>query len=216
VDLNTAMCQERLLATHVRHVIAFVDLVSDKLAFDVALDIYVRILQLNPEQARNVGSRALAELGRRGGDYEQMAADQAAALDSNEPEDEPVPEDSGDVGRSDALFARLRRRVRGRVQEDLRERINLSAARTEDDLLATHVENALVFVRALGDELSAPEAVELYLDTMMLPEGIADVIYNRALRTLADQVLPPLPGDRPKADRSAANVLSGASSVSPT
>ena len=28
---------------------------------------------------------------------------------------------------------------------------------------------------------------------MMLPEGIADVIYHRALREIADQVLPPLP-----------------------
>jgi hypothetical protein len=65
VDLTTAVCQERLLATHVRHVLAMVDLVSDQLAFDEALDIYVRVLRLSPEQARNVGSRALAELGRR-------------------------------------------------------------------------------------------------------------------------------------------------------
>src|SRR5690606_34035247 len=65
VDLSTAVCQERLLMTHVRHVLALVDLVADELPFDDALDIYVRVLRLTPEQARNVGSRALAELGRR-------------------------------------------------------------------------------------------------------------------------------------------------------
>ena len=65
IDLTTAVCQERLLSTHVRHVLAMVDLVSDRMPFDDALDIYVRILRLTPEQARNVGSRALAELGRR-------------------------------------------------------------------------------------------------------------------------------------------------------
>ena len=35
--------------------------------------------------------------------------------------------------------------------------------------------------------------MEIYLETMMLPEGVADVIYNRALRMVADRVLPPVP-----------------------
>ena len=191
VDLTTAVCQERLLATHVRHVLALVDLVADRLPFDDALDIYVRILRLPPEQARNIGSRALAEIGRRGG--APLTPPVAVAL----PEPEPEPEEShSEAGsRSGAIFARLRRRVRGRVQDELRDRINLCAARTEDSLLETHVQNALIFARALGEELTAPESVELYLDTMMLPEGVADVIYNRGLRLVADQVLPPVPGE---------------------
>jgi hypothetical protein len=191
VDLTTAVCQERLMAMHVQHVLALVDLVADRLPFDDALDIYVRVLRLNPEQARNVGSRALAELGRRDrGGYVETREPAREVVE--EREEEPV-ESSEDVARSDALFARLRRRVRGRVQEDLRHRINLAAARTEDDLLETHVDNALIFIRALEKDLAEPEAVELYLETMMLPEGTADVIYHRALRKIADQVLPPLP-----------------------
>jgi hypothetical protein len=189
VDLTTAVCQERLLATHVRHVLALVDLVADRLPFDDALDIYVRILSLTPEQARNIGSRALAELGRRGGRPAPPPAPMPAA---EVVEEEHAPAQGG---RSDALFGRLRKRVRGRVQDELRERINLAAARTEDALLEAHVDNALVFRKALAEELSAPEAIELYLETMMLPEGVSDVIYNRALRTIADQVLPPVPTD---------------------
>jgi hypothetical protein len=191
VDLTTAVCQERLLATHVRHVLALVDLVSDRLPFDDALDIYVRVLRLTPEQARNVGSRALAELGRRerGGG---APAPRTPPPAEEEREEEPATS-SDSQGRSDALFARLRRRVRGRVQEDLRHRINLAAARTEDELLETHVDNALIFIRALSQDIAEPEAVELYLETMMLPEGTADVIYHRSLRRIADEVLPPLP-----------------------
>ncbi len=189
VDLTTAVCQERLLATHVRHVVAFVDLVADQMPFDDALDIYVRVLRLTPEQARNVGSRALAEIGRR--DRELGRQGPGATLESLDRDDEPV-DDSGALDRADALFARLRRRIRGRVKGDLRHRINLAAARTEDDLLETHVENALIFVRTLAGELNEAEAVELYLNTMMLPEGVGDVIYHRALRRIADQVLPPL------------------------
>jgi hypothetical protein len=90
------------------------------------------------------------------------------------------------------VFSRVRRRIRGRVQEDLRHRINLAAARAEDDLFATHVENSLIFAKALSEEVSLAEAVELYLDTMSIPDGVSDVIFNRSLRTVADEVLPPL------------------------
>ena len=103
VDLTTAVCQVRLLATHVRHVLALVDLVADRMPFDDALDIYVRILRLTPEQARNVGSRALAELGRRGGDAGLDAARRAAAIQDAEPEEEVRPRTEG-WPRADALF----------------------------------------------------------------------------------------------------------------
>ncbi len=189
VDLTTAVCQERILTTHVRHVLGLVHLVADRLPFDDALDIYVRILRLTPEQARNVGSRVLAEIGRRSGVPGVDPAE--SSFDFDDEEDEPVP--AGGTGRSDAVFARLRRRIRGRVHDDLRGQIDLSIARTEDALLETHVANALVFVKALADELGAAGAVELYLNTMLLPEGFADVVYNRALAVIADQVLPPVP-----------------------
>jgi len=200
IDLTTAVCQERLLATHVRHALALVDLVADSLPFDDALDIYVRILRLNAEQARNVGSRALAELGRRSGLPDTSADDIEAALERSasaegDP-DEDGPDEVGEDGRSGAVMSRLRRRIKGRVHSDLRERINLAAARAEDDLLGTHVDNGLLFVKALADEMPSPAAVDLYLDTMVLPEGLGDVVYNRALRLFADKVLPPVQAPR--------------------
>jgi hypothetical protein len=190
IDLNTAVCQERLLATHVRHVLAFVNLVSERIPFDEALDIYVRILQLSPEQARNVGSRALAEIARRPGGL-PIDTELSDDLGQAAPEEEDEEREAG--SREDALFARVRRRIKGRHQEDLRERINLAAARAEDDLVQTHVENAMIFARALNREMPASEAAELYLEILALPEGVADVIYNRSLRVLADDALPPLP-----------------------
>jgi hypothetical protein len=196
IDLTTAVCQEKLLATHVRHALGMVDLVSDSLPFDDALDIYVRILRLNAEQARNVGSRALAELGRRSGlpAVELELAPVAAPEDETADKDaEHAGEETRGEGRADAVFSRLRRRLQGRVHADLRQRINLAAARTEDELFLTHVENALLFVRALHEEMLPANAVDLYLDTMVLPEGLGDVVYNRALRRFADDLLPPIP-----------------------
>ena len=198
VDLSTAVCQERLLATHVRHVVALVDLVTDELAFDNALDIYARILRLTPEQARNVGSRALAILGRRSGlpDTEETTEVTLLEDDATDHEEEarrPAVTAGQDApGRFDAVFSRVRRRIRGRVQEDLRRRINLAAARAEDALFETHVENALIFGKALAAEVPLHEAVDLYLEIMSVPEGVSDVVFNRALRSVADAELPPV------------------------
>jgi len=189
VELATAICQERLMAVHARHLLAFVDLVSDRLPFDQAIEIYTRVLELNPEQARNLASRVLAELGQRLGVSERPLPAEPGSVDETEAE-EPEP-----PGRPGALLAKLGRRLRGRRQEDLRYRINLAAARAEDAIFDTHVDNALLFVRALGEELPPPEAIDLYVETMMLPEGYADVVYHRALRIVAEQVLPPLPSE---------------------
>jgi hypothetical protein len=193
VDLTTAVCQEKLLSTHVRHVLALVDLVAEELPFDSALDIYARILRLTPEQARNVGSRALAAIGRRSGLTE---ADELN-LDLSEDDDLEESTDRGqEEGRFDAVFSRVRRRIRGRVKDDLRQTINLAAARAEDSLFETHVQNALVFGKALAEEVPLHEAVDLYLDVMAIPEGVSDVIFNRSLRIVADEVLPRMDASR--------------------
>ena len=195
IDLTTAVCQERLLATHVRHVLAFVDLVSDELAFDNALDIYARILRLTPEQARNVGSRAYAILGRRSGLPEVAEEPEVDLLEDDAADREEAAaagRPGSEGGRFDAVFSRVRRRIRGRVQSDLRHRINLAAARAEDALFETHVENALIFGKALSAEMPLHEAVDLYVELMAIPDGVSDVIFNRALRTVADAELPPI------------------------
>jgi hypothetical protein len=218
VDLTTAVCQERLLSTHVRHVLALVDLVSEELQFDSAVDIYARILRLTPEQARNVGSRALAAIGRRTGLTE--AEDLNLDLGDDESDLEDAAADRGsEEGRFDAVFSRVRRRIRGRVKDDLRQRINLAAARAEDALFETHVQNALVFGKALSEEVPLHEAVDLYLDVMAIPEGVSDVIFNRALRVVADDVLPPLDAARvPRREvdgRSAAPAAAAAPAAEP-
>jgi len=196
IDLTTAVCQERLLSTHVRHVLALVDLVSDQLPFDSALDIYVRVLRLTPEQARNVGSRSLAALGKRAGLPDVSELDLEGLGEARDEQDDAPDTEISGGGRFDAVFSRVRRRIKGRVHDDLRHRINLAGARAEDDIFRTHVENSLIFAKALADEMQLADAVELYLETMVIPEGVSDVIFNRALRTVADDVLPPVTSGR--------------------
>jgi len=207
IDLTTAVCQERLLSTHVRHVLALVDLVADELPFDSAVDIYARILRLTPEQARNVGSRALAAIGRRSG-LPELEELNLSLAEAEADEEEPIRPANQDEGRFDAVFSRVRRRIRGRVKDDLRQTINLAAARAEDSLFETHVQSALVFGKALAEEVPLHEAVDLYLDVMAIPDGVSDVIFNRALRVVADDELPPLDSSRaPRRDADGRTVV---------
>jgi hypothetical protein len=144
-----------------------------------------------------VGSRAFADLGRRNG----VERDEEVTLledDAADREDAGRPS-GGDGGRFELVFSRVRRRIRGRVHDELRHRINLAAARAEDDLFEQHVANVLDFARALHAEVPLHEAADLYLEILAVPEGVSDVVFNRSLRKIADQELPPLPAAEPQA-----------------
>jgi hypothetical protein len=104
------------------------------------------------------------------------------------------------LGRVPAIMAWL-------VVEEMRIRFRLYSARAEDDLFNTHVANALIFARALSEEVPLHEAVDLYLEVLGIPEGVSNVVFNRALRTVADDVLPPVESAR--GSEAAAVVASG-------
>jgi hypothetical protein len=125
------------------------------------------------------------------------------AADREEAATRPEPGE----GRFEQVFSRVRRRIRGRVHDELRHRINLAAARAEDDLFERHVANALEFARALAAEVPLHEAVDLYLEIMSVPEGVSDVVFNRALRRVADGELPPLDAAEPLAAGTAAGTV---------
>lgn len=181
VDLAIAVAQERLLATHVDHVLMLIELVGDQVPFENALAIYTRLLRLSEDEARNITTRALATLGERATDGEAWPAEATEA--ALEPEEE---EERG----SRSIFRQLRQRLRGRVNDDLRRWVELAAARTEVAVLHAHVENALNFVEMLDKEVPFTEAVELYLEALDVRDSIAEVAYFLTLDRLAGEMLP--------------------------
>lgn len=182
VELAVAVGQEKVLSTHVDHALDLIALVNRDVTFADALDIYARLLRLDEDEARNIGTRALASLGQkaeRNAEWPDIRRSRTAA--------EPDSED--DTGRS--FFWQFRQRLRGRVNEELRRRIEFVAARTEVALIDTHVENALHFVDFLDTEMNERQAVELYLDALDVRDAIAEVVYYIALARIADDILPP-------------------------
>jgi hypothetical protein len=179
VELAIAVAQERLLSTHVDHALRLIQLVGEQVPFENALGIYTRMLRLSDDEARVITTRALAILG-----------EQVSETDSptwTEARGEPVPDSDG----SQRSFLRnMRQRMRGRVKDDLRRWVELTAARTEVAILNTHVENAMNFIELLEKEQPPAESVELYLDALEVRESVSEVTYYTALARIADQELP--------------------------
>lgn len=182
VELAIAVAQERLMSTHVDHALRLIQLVGDQVPFENALGIYVRLLRLSDDETRVITTRALAILGEQ-------------VVDSH-PErwtDAPEPAEPEDNENRRSFLRNMRQRLRGRVKDDLRRWVELSAARTEVAILDAHVDNALNFVDLLEKELPASEAVELYLDALEVRESVGEVAYYIALARVADRELPEAP-----------------------
>jgi hypothetical protein len=192
VELAIAVAQERLLSTHVDHALRLIQLVGDKVPFENALGIYTRMLRLSDDEARVITTRALAILGEQIVDGKPSSAWAEGRGEA--------PKEGEETQRS--FLRNMRSRLRGRVNDDLRRWVELSAARTEVAILNTHVENGLNFVELLEKEQPPAESVELYLDALEVRESVAEVTYYVVLSRLADEQLPEI--DRGLRQRSAA------------
>jgi hypothetical protein len=196
VELAIAVAQERLLSTHVDHALRLIQLVGDRVPFENALGIYTRLLRLSDDEARVITTRALAILGEQVGE-----ADAAWVEGRGEPIQADEPQRS--------FMRNMRQRLRGRVKDELRQWVELSAARTEVAILNTHVENALNFVELLEKEQPPAESVELYLDALEVRESVAEVSYYLVLARIADEQIP-------EVDRSSAAKPRPAAAPQPT
>ena len=180
VELAIAVAQERLLATHVDHALNLIQLVGQQVPFENALAIYTRLLRLSDDEARVITTRALAILGERAAETESWP-DLITAAEIKEASDE---------GGRKRIMTTVRQRLRGRVNDDLRQWVELAAARTEVAILNTHVDNALNFVDLLEAEQGFTESVELYLEALEVRESVAEVAYYFALTRLSEKHLP--------------------------
>lgn len=79
------------------------------------------------------------------------------------------------------MFNWIRRR---RLSPDARKRLLLVAARSEEALIETHVENMLDLLDSLGDELDVDRAIGIYAELLSLDETRAATVSNRLLSRL--------------------------------
>jgi hypothetical protein len=66
----------------------------------------------------------------------------------------------------------------------------LAQARAEEQLIRTHVDNALLFVDTLATDVGYERAIDIYVRELSVPEPLASVVATRALVALGDALQP--------------------------
>ncbi|HSJ15219.1 MAG TPA: hypothetical protein VK939_12435 [Longimicrobiales bacterium] len=79
------------------------------------------------------------------------------------------------------MFGWVKRQRLGRAAQ---RRLLVALARAEEELIETHVQNALDVIEAVADELAIGRALELYLDALEPGEPRGSIIARRALARL--------------------------------
>lgn len=79
------------------------------------------------------------------------------------------------------MLSWLRRR---RLSKSGERRLLIALARADEQLLDTHVRNALGVLEAVGDELPIKRALLLYFDAVEPPEPQASIIARRVMARL--------------------------------
>jgi hypothetical protein len=78
----------------------------------------------------------------------------------------------------------LRRR---RLSATAERRLLTVLARCEQEVVNTHVQNALDVIEAVGEEMTPARAVDLYLDELDVDEPEATMVATRVLSTLRER-----------------------------
>ena len=76
-----------------------------------------------------------------------------------------------------------KRKLSGRAQR----RLMIALARAEEEILETHVSNALAIMDTLEGEMSMGHALELYLEAMDLGEVRETIVAKRVLARLEEE-----------------------------
>jgi hypothetical protein len=187
LEVASAMAWEALVDTHVEQATHFVALLSGYLPLEEALPRYLREADLGETMATAIRTRVLMRFEEQDGGELHLPASPFPARPV------PRPAEASDDGW--ALLRQSQRvvegvRLRHRRNEEMDRIILLALARAEENLIRTHVENAIGFVALLQEQLSLDRSVQQYLGAVGLAGGRAQSVFQRTMAKLADVHLP--------------------------
>lgn len=154
------------MEVHFRYAMELIDHASQEVDPARALSIYTRLHNLRVPDANTLYHKVFVALGRRR---------------SPKPFAEDATEHDPGAKTPQSVFGQIRRRLRGRVNTELREWVEYHTGRAETELLSTHVENSLEFVDLLEPAVSMADSVALYAEELGLHPARIEVIYYLAL-----------------------------------
>lgn len=160
--MATAVASEQVLEEHVESAVELVEEGSEAAPVARLLATYARLHHLQDTETRKLRERVLAVLGRNGG--------AGARLD-----DPRSP------------LSRVIRRVRGRVNPELRDYVERHTARVELTVVDIHVQHTLEVVRLLEEHVATGVAITIYCDMMNLRPTVGEIVRLKALKVLHDR-----------------------------
>ena len=168
-----ARAWEALTETHRREAIRFVRQLAGRLSAEDALQRYFREVAVPALMRETVRARALIELGDEAFDLEADAA---------------LEGDVWSYLRPDQLVEAVRRRAR--FVEETNVACQLAASLATEAVCVTHVDAARDVAELLADEIPVAEGIMHYVRSFDLPSVEAQMVFQRALASLAERRSP--------------------------
>lgn len=160
-----AVARERLLEAHYEHALDFIRRVANALDAPRAFEVYARMHHLSEDDARSLKNRVIASFGVAKGDVSDAAPATFVAI-------------NGDVewDVTASVLYRLRKRLSGRKNPELRRWVALHAGHVEASVLRLHVDNARQIVTAAGADADASDLVKAYVQSVSARESLYEPI----------------------------------------
>jgi hypothetical protein len=188
LDVATAMAWEALVDAHVKQSLDFIALFDDRLSLEDALNRYIREMDMDETMGAAVRTRVLVTF-----EDEQQASrtESPVPIRTDEDELDAVP-DEGEGWRRfrpDVVMRGVMEKQRR--HEELERIVELAIARAEEEIIKTHVDNAITFAALLEDSGSLSRGVEHYVEALKVHGGRGQAVLQRTMARLADVHLPP-------------------------
>ena len=197
VEVASAMAWEALVEAHTTHALDFIALLEGRLDMQDALSRYLREMGVIEPMATAVRTKVLVALedAESAGARVLLHEAEAAAAEERppvEPEDEEEEEEGEGWRRftPGALVSGVRERQKSRDETD--RLVLLAIARAEEDVIGTHVDNAITFAALLDSAVGLDRAVQEYIGEVGLGGPRAQAVFQRTMARLAEVHLPRL------------------------
>ncbi|MGQ0814245.1 MAG: hypothetical protein ACT4O1_07240 [Gemmatimonadota bacterium] len=184
VEVATAMAWEALVEAHIGQALAFIALFDDRMSLEDALNRYIREMDMGETMGAAVRTRVLVTV--QDTQVELVSAVQiGTAVDT----DEDAGQEAGwRRFRPDVVMRGVIERQRNR--EETERLVELAIARAEEEVIKTHVDNAITFAALLEDSGALSRAVEQYISALNVVGGRGQAVLQRTMARLADVHLP--------------------------
>jgi hypothetical protein len=195
LQVAAAVAREAVLELHAEGALSLIRHAEGRVSELRMLEIYVRILELPGPVAEAMANRVLAVLGRS----QSVGIGHGMTGVNARQEGEPgrrTPVADADVVEDRSVFRTLRRRLRGRVHDELRRTVELQTGVARVALLDTHARHAHGFARLLAETHDIAAACGVYTEMVDVPRPLAAVLYIMVLDRIAAEEAPAWPASR--------------------